>query len=65
MQKTNNSNANVGVKTSLKIMLTIFSILSLSGCGAQGMHKKHKQSQRHPQLRIRLEYGRMCQWRHA
>ena len=46
MQKTNNSKANVGVKTSLKIMLTIFSILSLSGCGAQGMYKKHKSTMR-------------------
>lgn len=42
MQKTNNSKANIGVKASLRIMLTIFSILLLSGCGARGMSKKHQ-----------------------
>ena len=42
MQKTNNSKANVVGKTTLRIMLTILSILLLSGCGARGMSKKHK-----------------------
>ena len=42
MQRTNNSKSNVGVNSSLKIMLTILSILLLSGCSAGRMSKRHK-----------------------
>ena len=42
MQKTNNSKFNIGVKSTLKIMLAIIAISTLSGCGARTMNKKHK-----------------------